>query len=95
MQPPPDQRLTAPYFRYEVIEDNFQKLKNRDLIERPEYIPMGFQSTVQIGNALSILGSTNNLWLYSGSVSNGFEIASDNDLLLAASIAGRYWSGID
>lgn len=94
VQQPPDQRLTAPFLRYEVIEDSYQKLKNRDLIERHEYFAMGFQSSVQIGRALTSLGSSNNLWLYTGSISNGFEILPSNALLLSASLSGKYGGSI-
>ncbi len=94
VQPPPNQRLVAPYFRYEVVQDKFYKLKNRDLIERPEYFLMGFQTSVQIGEALAWLGSTSNQWLYDASISDGYEIASDNNLLVSASISGKYSSGM-
>lgn len=94
VQPPPDQRLTAPFFRYEIIEDSYEKLKNRDQIERAEYFAMGFQSSAQIGRALTSLGSTNNLWIYKGSISNGLEISGSNALLLSGSLSGKYWNGI-
>lgn len=92
---PPDQRLTAPFFRYEIIEDNSRKLKNRDQIERPEYVAMGFQSSVQIGRALDSLGSSDkNIWPYKVSINDGFEISPGSDLLMAASLAGKYDSSI-
>ncbi|MDO8262006.1 MAG: hypothetical protein Q7T21_02150 [Gallionella sp.] len=94
VQPPPDQRMTAPFFRYEVIEDSFQRFKNRDQIERTEYVAMGFQSSVQLGRALTSLGSSNNLWVYKGDISNGFEILPRSALLLSGSLTGKYWSGI-
>ncbi|OGT18287.1 MAG: hypothetical protein A3J49_03735 [Gallionellales bacterium RIFCSPHIGHO2_02_FULL_57_16] len=94
VQPPPDQRLSAPFFRYEVVEDSYQKLKNRDQIERAEYFAMGFQSSVQIGRALTGLGSSNNLWIYKGSIGNGLEILPRSALLLSASLSGEYWNGI-
>lgn len=85
---PLDQKVVAPFFRYEVIEDGYQKLKNRDQIERPEYVAMGFQSRVQVGRALTGLGSTENFWTYSGSISNGFERASGSTLLTSGSFSG-------
>lgn len=94
VQPPPDERLTAPFFRYEIIEDSYQKLKNRDQIERAEYFAMGFQSSIQLGRALTSLGSSNNLWVYKSAISNGYEIAPRSSLLLSASLSGEYWSGI-
>jgi outer membrane protein assembly factor BamA len=92
---PSDLTLVDPFFRYEIIEDSYRKFKNRDQIERPEYFAMGFQSRVQLGRALTALGSTRNLWLYSGSVSNGFELRSKQTLLTSASFSGQYGDGRD
>jgi hypothetical protein len=90
---PDDLTLVAPFMRYEVIEDGFRKLRNRDLIERPEFFALGFQSQVQLGYAASGLGSTRNLWLYSGSISNGYELMANRILLTSASVSGRYGDG--
>ena len=90
---PVDQTLVAPFFRYEVIEDGFRKFRNRDQIERPEYFAMGFQSRVQLGRSLKALGSTDEVWLYSGSVSNGFELLSKQTLLVSGSMSGQYGNG--
>src|SRR5213078_3701179 len=80
LQIPPDQTLAAPFFRYELVHDNYEKVKNRDLIERPEYFAMGTQANVQLGRALTGLGSTQNLWIYSVSASDGFRFPSDRVL---------------
>ncbi|MEK6209498.1 MAG: BamA/TamA family outer membrane protein [Pseudomonadota bacterium] len=97
LAPPPelpsDQTLVAPFFRYEVIEDGYRKFKNRDQIERPEYFEMGFQSSVQLGRSLTALGSSREAWLYSGRVSNGFELQSNHTLLTSASLSGQYGNG--
>jgi len=89
---PVDQTLVAPFFRYEVIEDGYRKYKNRDQIERPEYFAMGFQSSVQLGRSLTALGSTREVWLYSGKVSNGFELPSSHSLLMSGALSGQYGS---
>ena len=86
---PPDQTLTSPFFRYEVVHDNYEKVKNRDLIERPEYFAMGTQASAQLGRALTGLGSTQNLWLYSVSASDGFRLSSNRVLLGSTSISGQ------
>jgi outer membrane protein assembly factor BamA len=97
LPPPPglpsDQTLVGPFFRYEVIEDAYRKFKNRDQIERPEYFAMGFQSRVQLGRSLNVLGSSREVWLYSGSVSNGFELQSNRTLLMSGSMSGQYGDG--
>jgi len=86
---PPDQTLAAPFLRYELVHDDYEKVKNRDLIERPEYFAMGTQSSVQLGRALTALGSTQNLWLYSASASDGFRLSPRHSLLGSASVAGQ------
>ncbi len=90
---PADETLVSPFFRYEVVEDGFTKLKNRDQIERPEWFELGFTSTIQIGRAMTGLGSTRNLWQYSASVSDGFEPVPGHNLLAASSFSGRYGDG--
>jgi outer membrane protein assembly factor BamA len=89
VQLPPDQTLAAPFLRYELVHDSYEKVKNRDLIERPEYFAMGTQASVRLGRALSGLGSTQNLWLYSASASDGFRLPSNRVLLSSTSISGQ------
>src|ERR1700704_2679209 len=89
VQLPPDQTLTSPFFRYEVVHDNYEKVKNRDLIERAEYFAMGTQASAQLGRALTGLGSTQNLWLYSVSASDGLRLPSSSVLLGSTSISGQ------
>ena len=89
-QLPADQKLVAPFVRYEVIEDRFQKLTNRNQMGRPEFFAFGFASTLQLGRALRSLGSNENAWLYSGTVSDGFSPVPGQDLLVKASFSGQY-----
>jgi hemolysin activation/secretion protein len=91
---PPDQKLVAPFLRYELIEDRFEKEQNRNLIGRPEYFALGLATRVQLGYALVGLGSTRNAWLYSGSVSRGAEPAAGQTLLGSARIEGQYADGV-
>ena len=89
-QPPPDQTLAGPFVRYELVEDNYQKVMNRDRVQRPEYFAMGFQSLVQVGRALTDFGSTQKPWLVSASVSDGFRVLDRHDLLTSGSISRQY-----
>jgi outer membrane protein assembly factor BamA len=90
---PSNQTLVAPFFRYQVVEDGFRKFKNRDQIERAEFFALGFTSSVQAGRSLSALGSSREVWMYSGRVSDGFEFRSNESLLLSGSLSGEYGSG--
>lgn len=88
-QLPPDQTLAAPYVRYELVQDSYEKYKNLDLIERPEYFAMGLQSSLQLGRASTALGSTQALWIYSGSVADGYRFPSGGVFLSSVSSAGQ------
>lgn len=90
---PPDQTLAAPYLRYEIVEDRYEKYKNLDLIERPEYLVMGFQSSVQIGRSLAALGSTQELWLYTVAANDGYRTPKGGILRGAVSSVGQWGYG--
>ncbi|MEO8383762.1 MAG: hypothetical protein ABI583_00860 [Betaproteobacteria bacterium] len=79
----------AVFLRYEVVEDRFVKLRNRDQIGRPEFFRLGFFSQLQLTRDLESLGSTRSAWLYSAFVSNGFSFAANRDLLLSGTLERR------
>ena len=86
---PEDATLSGPYLRFEVVQDDFRKLRNFDLIERPEFFALGHHSSVQVQRAPEALGSMRDSWLYALTWSDG-TIASANRILLAsASLSGR------
>ena len=90
---PPDQTLVTPYLRYEVVQDSYEKYKNLDLIERPEYLVIGFQSSAQLGRSLTALGSTQELWLYTVSASDGYRTPKGGILLGSVSSTGQWGYG--
>lgn len=90
MQPPADQTLAGPFIRYELIQDRYQLVQNRDRIQRPEYFNMGFQSMIQLQRALPSFGSTQSSWLVTASANEGLRVLDRHDLLLSASYSGKY-----
>ncbi len=89
---PPDRKLRAPFVRWELIEDRFDRELNRNLIGRPEYFSLGFASTVQLGYAEHEFGSSVNALLYSASVSRGFEPGAGHTFVTSAKLSGQYFS---
>ena len=81
---PVNQDTRAPFFRYELIEDQFVKLKNRDQINRPEFFVLGFNAKLQVARTLTGWGSSQAAWLASAVVSNGFEDRAKRTLLVSA-----------
>ena len=90
---PPDERQVAPFVRYELIEDRYEKLQNRNLMARPEYFALGLDAKVQFGWAAAALGSTRDTLLYAASISRGFEPLPDQTLTASAELTGQYSRG--
>lgn len=87
---PANRTLAGPFLRYEVVEDDFVQVLNRERIQRPEYLAMGFSSTLQVGRSLAALGSTEQPWQLSASASNGWRVRGGHELLVSASYSGQY-----
>ena len=87
---PEDLTLAGPFVRFELLEDAFRTDVNLNLIGRVEDFAMGVQSQLQLGRALTEFGSTRDSWLYSASVSNGFDVTRDSFLLANVGASGRY-----
>jgi hypothetical protein len=86
---PVAQDSRAPFVRYELIEDQFIKLRNRDQIYRPEFFVLGFNARVQLSRTLTNWGSSQSAWLYSAVISNGFRDRSNRDLVAALTLDRR------
>ena len=91
---PANETLIGPYVRHELIEDRFEKLRNRNQLERPEFFALGLSATLQIGRADTAFGSSRDAWLYSATLSKGFEPALRHTLVASAAIAGQYSAGM-
>ncbi len=92
-QLPAEQKLVAPFVRYALIEDRYDRELNRNLIGRPEFFALGLASSVQLGWASSGLGSSRDALLYSASISRGFEPARNHTLIASATLNGQYAGG--
>ena len=92
-QLPPDQTLVGPFVRFELVEDAFKKMRNRNQIGRSEYFQLGLASSVQLTRAETGLGASRNLWRYAGNVSDGFEFPSGQTLLVSGALSGQVGDG--
>ena len=90
---PADQTLLVPYVRYELLEDRYERQFNRNLIGRPEFFALGLNVRAQVGIAARAAGSTRSAWLYSGSVSRGFQPDPGRTLLASARLQGEISDG--
>ena len=88
--PPADRTLSGPYVGYEIVQDDFLPVMNRDLIQRPEYLQMGLHANVQVGRSLAAFGASEQPWQFSGQLSKGFRPTREQQLLASASYSGQY-----
>ena len=84
---PFDQKIIAPFVRYEVVEDQFEKVTNRNLINRAEFFNLGLTAKVQLGR--SMWDSTRKYWIYDGSISEGWHLSAKQSLFLSGHLSGR------
>lgn len=89
---PADRTRAGPYLRHEVVEDDFLEITNRNLIQRPEYLQMGFHSDVRLGRSLGAFGASEQPWLLSAALTKGFRTAKAGQILASASYGGTYGS---
>jgi hypothetical protein len=89
-QMPVDRKLAGPFVRYEVIEDDFRKVQNRDWIARTEFLQLGFNAMLQLGRAMTGLGSTQESWLYSAKFSDGIAFTTDQSIQTTGYAKGQY-----
>jgi len=87
---PSDLTLAGPFVRFEVLEDAYRTDVNLNLIGRVEDFAMGLQAQLQLGRALTEMGSTRDSWIYSASLGNGFDVTKNSFLLANVGTSGRY-----
>jgi len=87
---PSDLTLAGPFVRFEVLEDAYRTDVNLNLIGRVEDFAMGVQAQLQLGRALTEMGSSRDSWLYNANLSNGFDITRNSFLLANIGASGRY-----
>jgi hypothetical protein len=91
---PADRKLAYPWMSYEWLEDDFEKARNRDQIEKTEDVELGLRASVRLGYAASAFGADRSAVIFGGEVSRGFEPGEQQRLLLSSSLTGRVESGV-
>jgi hypothetical protein len=86
---PVDHIVRAPYFRFELVEDDFVKVTNYNTIARPEFFGLGLHLQAQVGRSLKSLGATSSHWLYLAEVGDGTTFAAGQQILGQARVERR------
>lgn len=90
---PTDRKLVYPFMAFEVLQDEFERVSNRDQIGRTEDFYLGMRFTGSIGWAAESFGADRDALLYSATASRGFGSLNSKTLLLSANTSGRLESG--
>ncbi len=90
---PANRKLVYPWVGYEWVQDDFEKTRNRDQIEKTEDFLLGVHATAQLGFASTSFGSDRNAFVFSGTLSRAYEPSERSRLLLSSSVTGRDESG--
>jgi outer membrane protein assembly factor BamA len=86
---PASRKLIYPWIRYELIEDQYQKLENLDQIGRTEDVSLGWRTSAQLGVASKSYGADRNALIWTSSLSRG-EKPSENEIIeVNAGLSGR------
>jgi outer membrane protein assembly factor BamA len=89
---PGDRKFVYPWVQFDLIQDDFLKLRNRDQIERTEDFFLGARASLRIGWAAGNGGEPSAL-MYSGSLGHGAAISERSTLLSSVDFSGRYQQG--
>jgi hypothetical protein len=90
---PPDRTLAYPWIGFEILENAFEKARNRDKIGRTEDFFLGTHVNASLGYANAVFGADRSATVFSGGYGTGFHLAESSSLLLDSSANGRYEAG--
>lgn len=89
---PQDRKFVYPWIRFDILEDDYVKLENRDQIGKTEDFYLGTSASVRVGWADSALGSSRSALLFQTAAGHGV-ISGRSTLLLSTAFTGRVEDG--
>lgn len=90
---PADRRFVYPWLRFDLVQDEFVKLRNHNQIGRTEDFDLGAYATVQVGWADKAFGSTRNAFNFMLATGDGYRMDRGNTLLVSSVYTGRVEDG--
>jgi len=90
---PADRKWVYPWVQFDLIEDDYLKLRNRDQIERTEDFYLGARASLRLGWADTGLGSARSALMIAGNLGHGLALSDRSTLVSAIDLNGRLESG--
>ena len=89
----PDRTLAYPWVGFDLLENAFEKARNRDKIERTEDFFLGTRVHASLGYANTVFRADRSAAVFSGGYGTGFHLAESSSLLIDSAANGRYEAG--
>ncbi|MHB8815270.1 MAG: BamA/TamA family outer membrane protein [Steroidobacteraceae bacterium] len=90
---PQGRKFVYPWLRFDLVQDEWAKVRNHNQIGRTEDFDMGAYATVQVGWADSALGSSRDAIPFELAAGDGYELHRGNKLLVSSVFTGRVEKG--
>ncbi len=81
---PVDHSLRGPFVLYELVQDDYVKMRNHDQIGRTEVVQVGADLTAQVTQSSKAWGASSDAWLYAVNWSDAFTLPWNHDLFASA-----------
>ncbi len=90
---PQDRKFVYPWIRFDLVQDRYVKLENRDQIGRTEDFYLGTYATARLGWADSALGSSRSALLFMLAAGRGATPSANQTILMTSVFTGRVENG--
>ena len=90
---PQDRKLLYPWLDFQLVEDEYLKVKNRDQIGRNEDFYLGSAVEVRLGVSSPAWGADREALVFANTASHGFSLTGGSMLLLDENMSGRLEHG--
>ncbi len=90
---PNNRRFVYPWLRFDLVQDQFVKLRNHNQIGRTEDFDLGAYATVQLGWADTAFGSSSDALNFQLATGDGYQLNRGDTLLLSSVFTGRLQRG--
>jgi len=90
---PADRKFVYPWLRFDLVQDEFVKLRNHNQIGRTEDFDLGAYATAQVGWADKAFGSSQRALTMMLATGDGYALSKRDTLLVSSVFTGRLQSG--
>jgi outer membrane protein assembly factor BamA len=90
---PADRKFVYPWLRFDLVQDEFVKLRNHNQIGRTEDFDLGAYATVQAGWADTAFGSSRDALNFQLAAGDGYALTRGDTLLVSSVFTGRVERG--